>query len=268
MLEFVPAPPTPPATAWWCADCASLCFVNDESRCTGCAGELTVTLTSTEPPISRVRVVAEHQLAQGVELQDPAGALLPLIGTPEDLARWLAAVVASHQAELEAAAFLDLKSELQDVAQHLLTELGRQSQEIDRLQSSIRAAAASAGLPLAIVSGSGRVLTLSTADLVMALGEAAARGRLEAPAAVGPGAPDRVLAAPAAADRVTQLELEARRVGALVQRATAALRALDAEVQSSSWRGAEQHLGAPVSDQTLRGLADHLEAELRRAVRG
>jgi hypothetical protein len=268
MLEFVPAPPTPPATDWWCADCASLCFVNDECRCTGCAGELTVTLPSAELPVSRVRVVAEHQLAQGVELEAPAADLLPLISTPEDLARWLAVVVGSPGAELECAKHLDLKSELQDVAQHLLTELRRQSQDIDRLQSSIRAAAASAGLPLVIVSGSGRVLTLSTSDLVMALGEAAARGRLEAPAAVGPEAPDRVLAAPAAAERVTQLELEARRVRGLLQRATAALRALDAEVQAGSWRGAEQHLGAPVSDQSLRGLADHLEGELRRAVRG
>lgn len=81
-------------------------------------------------------------------------------------------------------------------------------------------------------------------------------------------------------DSVSALEAEAARLSAegeghraaaelavkLLQRTVAALRALDVEA-SSSWAVAELHLGEPLSDQTLRGLADHVEGKLRRGRR-
>ncbi|MBL8616378.1 MAG: hypothetical protein JNM72_12255 [Deltaproteobacteria bacterium] len=296
MLEFVPE--TAARTAdQWCPWCAAPCFVNSAGQCTGCGGDLVVPLPSAELPVSRVRIVAEHHLAHDVELADPAGALLPLISTPEDLARWLATVVGSHQAELEAAAFLDLKSELQDVAQHLLAELGEGEARLSRLDARIREAAVAADLPLLVTTAAGRVVELTADELVLALGEAAARGReapapaplvgtptlthgLEALAAYEAGAPARPADPTADALRDLHAEVDrlsaeveshqaaARRAVGLLQRAAAALRALDAEVQAGSWRGAELQLGGPLSDQTLRGLADHLEGELRRPVRG
>lgn len=297
MLEFVPTPPTPPATRWWCGNCACTCLVNDESRCTGCDGDLVEQLPEAWSQSSAVRVVAEFHREQGVELEDPAGALLPLIRTPEDLIRWLAVVVASPNAELECAVHVDPESELQEVAEHLLKELGDGEARLGRLEARIREAAAAAGLPLVVTTEAGRVVELSPGDLALALGEAAARGRepadsapvvgtltlthgLEALAAYEAGAPAHP--ADPTADTLRDLQAEvdrlsaeveghqaaARRAAGLLRRATGALRALDAEVQEGSWRGAEQHLGAPLSDQTLRGLADHVEGELRRAVRG
>lgn len=81
----------------------------------------------------------------------------------------------------------------------------------------------------------------------------------------------------AKAESVSALEAEADRLSAdadghqaaarlavkLLQRTVAALRAIDPEA-SSSWGVAELHLGEPLSDQTLRGLADHLESRMRR----
>lgn len=78
-------------------------------------------------------------------------------------------------------------------------------------------------------------------------------------------------------DSVSALEAEAARLSAegdrhkaaarsavgLLQRTVDVLRAVDVEA-SSSWALAELHLGAPLSDQTLRGLADYLEGQLQR----
>lgn len=180
MIEFVPAPPTPPTTLWWCAYCALICFVTDESRCTGCAGELTVMLPAV-PSVSLVRLVAQKHQDYSIELEDPAGAMLPLIRTPEDLCRWLAAVVGSPGAELDAAIRLSLEAELQEVARHLLHELGEGEARLGRLEATIREAAVHAGLPLVVTTEAGRVVELSPGDLALALGEAAARGREAAP---------------------------------------------------------------------------------------
>lgn len=295
MFELVPETTDRPIE-WWCADCAAMCLVNDESRCTGCDGDLTVELPQPWSQVSRVRAVAEHCRENDVELEDAAKALLPLIRTPEDLCRWLAVVVGSPGAELDCARHLNLETELQEVAQHLLSELGESEARLGRLEAWIREQALVAGLPLAVTTAAERVVYLSPQDLVLALGEAAARGReaptpaplvktlalthgLEALAAYEAGA----LARPAdpTAEVLRDLRAEVDRLSAeveghqaatrravgLLQRTAAALRALDAEVQAGSWRGAELQLGGPLSDQTLRGLADHVEGELRRAVR-
>lgn len=362
MFELVPETTDRPIE-WWCADCAAMCIVNDESRCTGCDGDLTVELPQPWSQVSRVRAVAEHCRENDVELEDAAGALLPLIRTPEDLCRWLAVVVGSPGAELDCARHLSLENELQEVAQHLLSELGESEARLGRLEAWVREQALAAGLPLAVTTAAERVVHLSPQDLVLALGEAAARGRdpaelgptleqtqqdmgdwrarfhllesrvaeqvrlaglpltattaagdkyaleswellealghaavlgikapapaplagtltlthgLEALAAYEAGAPARP--ADPTADELRDLRAEvdrlsaeveghqaaARRAVGLLQRTAGALRVLDAEVQAGSWRGAEQHLGAPLSDQTLRGLADHVEGELRR----
>lgn len=292
MFELVPETTDRPIE-WWCADCAAMCLANDESRCTGCDGDLTVELPQPWSQVSRVRAVAEHCRENDVELEDAAGALLPLIRTPEDLCRWLAVVVGSPGAELDCARHLSLENELQEVAQHLLGELGESEARLGRLEAWIREQALVAGLPLAVTTAAERVVHLSPQDLVLALGEAAARGRevsapaplvgaltlthgLEALAAYEAGAPARPADPTADALRDLQAEVDglsvevkchqaaARRAVGLLQRTVAALRALDAEVQASSWRGAELQLGGPLSDQTLRGLADHLEGELRR----
>lgn len=292
MFELVPETTDRPIE-WWCADCAAMCLVNDESRCTGCDGDLTVELPQPWSQVSRVRAVAEHCRENDVELEDAAKALLPLIRTPEDLCRWLAVVVGSPGAELDCARHLNLETELQEVAQHLLSELGESEARLGRLEAWIREQALVAGLPLAVTTAAERVVYLSPQDLVLALGEAAARGReaptpaplvktlalthgLEALAAYEAGA----LARPAdpTADALRDLRAEVDRLSAeveghqaaagravgLLQRTAAALRALDAEVQAGSWRGAELQLGAPLSDQTLRGLADYLEGQLQR----
>ena len=445
MIELVSQPGTEPTIRWWCADCAAVCsaLTEDEEACADCGSDLLEQLPEAWSASSAVRVVADFHRQEGVELEDAAGALLPLIRTPEDLCRWLAVVVGSPGAELDCARHLSLENELQEVAQHLLSELGESEARLGRLEAWVREQALVAGLPLVVTTAAERVVHLSPQELVLALGEAAARGR-EAPtpaplvgtfiiqldngtpvAAPGrglnlahqaapaltstyeptgelpcdptadalgdvfqerarqvvrwgrqhhrrditnfslcltpgqrepqpdaelasrvgelralvqaqaaspwgsawscillkevaeafeaaqdmltgshpPGISDRtklrnelvqvaavaiawvealdeapdaapesftgaLIAAERERDRLSA-EVEghqaaARRAVGLLQRTAGALRALDAEVQAGSWRGAEQHLGAPLSDQTLRGLADHLEGELRR----
>lgn len=441
MIELVSKPEAPPATTWWCAGCAAMCILGDDGdACAQCGGPLIEQLPEAWSQSSAVRVVADFHQQEGVDLVDAAGALLPLIRTPEDLIRWLAVVVSSPGAELECAVHVDPENDLQDLAQHLLSELGESEARLGRLEAWIREQALVAGLPLVVTTAAERVVELSPQDLVLALGEAAARGRepfsvtftgpltlnvreepapaplvkkltlthgLEALAAYEAGAlvrpadptaevqaerarqvarwgrqhhrrdmtnfsllltsgqrepqPDVELASrtgelralvqaqaaspwgsawscilleevaeafeaaqdmltgshpPGTSDRAQlrtelvqvaavatawiealdqapdaapesdtgrlvasererdRLEREvdghqaaARRAVGLLQRTAAALRALDAEVQAGSWRGAELQLGGPLSDQTLRGLADHLEGELRRVAR-
>jgi hypothetical protein len=84
------------------------------------------------------------------------------------------------------------------------------------------------------------------------------------------GKGDSVSALEAEADRLSG-EADRHKAAAefavkLLQRTVAALRALDVEA-SSSWGVAELHLGEPLTDQTLRGLADHVEGKLRRGRR-
>jgi len=270
MIEPVSQPGTEPTIRWWCADCAAVCSTptEDDEACADCGSDLIEQL---------------------------------LIRTPEGLCRWLSVVVGSPGAKP------------QEVAEHLLNELGESEARLGRLEAWIREQALAAGLPLVVTTDAERVVHLSPGDLVLALGEAAARGRepftltftgpltlnlREPRSPAGPveleGEARHVdlngtalvttfISRPAdpTADTLCDLQAEvdrlsaeveahqaaARRAAGLLQRATAALRALDAEVQAGSWRGAEQHLGAPLSDQTLRGLADHLEGELRRGRR-
>lgn len=297
MIELVSQPEAPPATTWWCAHCAATCILGDDGdACAQCGGPLIEQLPEAWSQSSAVCVVADFHRQEGVDLEDAAGALLPLIRTPEDLIRWLAVVVSSPGAELECAVHVDPENELQDLAQHLLSQLGDSEARLGRLEAWIREQALVAGLPLVVTTAAGRVLELSPQELVLALGEAAARGReaptpaplvgtltlthgLEALAAYEAGAPASPADPTADALRDLQAEVDglsvevkghqaaARRAVGLLQRTAAALRALDAEVQASSWRGAELQLGGPLSDQTLRGLADHLEGELRRVQR-
>jgi len=90
-----------------------------------------------------------------------------LIRTPEGLCRWLSVVVGSPGAKP------------QEVAEHLLNELGESEARLGRLEAWIREQALAAGLPLVVTTDAERVVHLSPGDLVLALGEAAARGREE-----------------------------------------------------------------------------------------
>lgn len=179
MIELVSQPGTEPTIRWWCADCAAVCstLTEDDDACADCGSDLIEQLPEVWSQSSAVRVVAEFHRREGVELEDAAGALLPLIRAPEDLIRWLAVVVASPNAELECAVHVDPESDLQEVAQHLLKGLGDGEARLGRLEARIREAAAAAGLPLVVTTDAGRVVELSPQDLVLALGEAAARGR-------------------------------------------------------------------------------------------
>lgn len=148
MIEPVSQPGTEPTIRWWCADCAAVCSTptEDDEACADCGSDLIEQL---------------------------------LIRTPEGLCRWLSVVVGSPGAELDCARHVNLDTELQEVAEHLLNELGESEARLGRLEAWIREQALAAGLPLVVTTDAERVVHLSPGDLVLALGEAAARGREE-----------------------------------------------------------------------------------------
>jgi len=139
----------------------------------------TFTLTAADEARPTVRDIAREALEEGLDEGDTLVRMRAAVRTPEDLARWLAAQLASDGCEVLAAAHLDLESELGDLVDHLDVQLNEGWARAAALEDAVREAAAAAGLPLTITTERERVVSLGVRELVMALGEAARLGREE-----------------------------------------------------------------------------------------
>ena len=143
----------------------------------------TFTLVAADEARPTVRDIAAEALEEGLDETDALVRIRSAVRTPEDFARWAATLVASPQTELEAATYLNLETELPDLADQVEHQLNEGWAKLSALEDAVRQAAVAAGLPLVITTEAGRVIALDTRELVMALGEAARREREEAEAA-------------------------------------------------------------------------------------
>lgn len=175
----VPDPADPPdddgeELRAWCVPCGgwkAIAELGDDS-CRDCSSAFLIT---DRPPTVREACAHLEREAEDIDFT----ALQKLVTTPEDLALFLAAMVASPEAELPSVRHFNLAADVPDVLQQFIDQQNAQRARVGNrildLQSSMMAACDAGGVPIHVATEQGGIEYLSLEQRMVMLGELAAR---------------------------------------------------------------------------------------------